>query len=589
MTEPVIDPGTAITPPAPAAAPAASAGATVASHGLKSAARARWLAAGSVVAATVVVVAGAVILLGSRPVPEALTYVPADSAVVAELRMDLPGDQLQKVGNLLAHFPGFKDQTTLSQKIDETLSRITRDASKGSIDYATRIKPWIAGPLFAGVFPPNSLAPTGDRPAVIVATTDGTASCAAVFTSGAPTVTEVVEGVTVTSSKDGTFACAISGRFGLLGQPGMVEGAITDHAGHKGMDANSQYRTARDRLGGDRLATFYVSKAAIHGAEVLSSDVPLASAGLGAALDRIPDWAIAGVNAEDDALVADLVTAPLPPATDAAGSPLPTMAPAHKSRVAPLLPADTMALIDIHGAGAAVHVGLARLGADPSLAPALSQAQAALQALGGVDAIVGWIDDAGIAVVPDGTTATGGVILVAADDTTASAKATQIKSLLALAAIGGGIDVHQTQIAGIDVTVVDISNLGNLVQGVPGASSLLIPTGQHVVLAFAAKGPAILAGGEAFVRRSLETQAGASLVDAPGYVRALGRAAAENIGEVYVGAAPALAFGETLIPASPRASFDANAKPYVEPFDALLITTTLDRDGAHVRLVASVK
>ena len=46
---------------------------------------------------------GAILLFGSRPVPEALKYIPADAAVVVELRPELPGDQLQKLGNLLAH------------------------------------------------------------------------------------------------------------------------------------------------------------------------------------------------------------------------------------------------------------------------------------------------------------------------------------------------------------------------------------------------------------------------------------------------------------------------------------------------------
>src|SRR5699024_5713922 len=103
--------------------------------------RVRW-AIGLVVAGLAVAVAiGAFIVLGSRPVPEGLKYIPPDSMVVVEIRPDLPGDQLQKLGNLLAHFPGFKDQSTLADKLDETFSRLAGQASNGKLDYRVDLKP----------------------------------------------------------------------------------------------------------------------------------------------------------------------------------------------------------------------------------------------------------------------------------------------------------------------------------------------------------------------------------------------------------------------------------------------------------------
>src|SRR5215213_3398457 len=70
--------------------------------------RTRWLIGGGAAVGVVIAAVAAYLVLSSRPVPEALRYIPADSTAVAELRLDLPGDQLQHVGNLLAHFPGFK-------------------------------------------------------------------------------------------------------------------------------------------------------------------------------------------------------------------------------------------------------------------------------------------------------------------------------------------------------------------------------------------------------------------------------------------------------------------------------------------------
>jgi hypothetical protein len=443
-------------------------------------------------------------------------------------------------------------------------------------------------------------APTTDRDlGLIVATTDGTAKCESLFATGESVTVLTDQPGSIYASADGTKACSIQGRIGILGSRDLVKAAIAAHAGHNGVDATTAYRTARDTLGGDRLATVYVSKAGLAaslrvggGAGALASAMPLASGGLGAALAAIPEWTMGGVSAEDDALVADLVSAPVtaPSASADGGSPLPSLPPAHASRTATLVPADTLALVDVHGAGIALRTGIARLRADPTLGAALGQVDTTLAALGGADQLVAWVEDAGIAVVPDGPGATGGVLLLATDDASATTKVAQVKSLLSLAGLGGTqIQVHDETVAGTTMTVVDLGDLGSLLQGLGAGSAVPLPAGQHVTVAFAAKGPAVIAGGDAFVRATLGLAAGGSLADAAPYRHAIGRAAAENLGEVYVGTSSLLALADTLLPEAQRASFDTDTKPYLEPFDAILVTTTLERGGAHVRLVATVK
>jgi hypothetical protein len=614
------DPTTSTPSSAPPAEAAPATPAAVPASGL--AGRARWLIAGGAVVVAVAIIAGAALLLGGRPVPEALTYIPADSAVVAELRLDLPGDQLQKVGNLLAHFPGFKDQSTLPQKLDEALTRITTSATKGSVDYDKQLKPWLAGPTFAagsahpglpmeipspGPTSSGAAAAFAARPGLIVATTDGTATCASLFSADQSPVTSTYQGVAVLATTDMTRACAMNGRIGIIGSLALVKAALDAHAAHNGMDTTTAYRTARDTLGGDRLATVFVSKAAMLSGAGSSTDLgsllPSASFDLETALASVPDWAISGISAEDDALVGDLVTAPvtLPTASAADGSPLPTLPPAHASRTAVLLPANTVALVDVHGAGIALRTALARLGATgtpgttgPSGTPAppLDQVTKALAALGGPDALVGWVDDAAVAVVPDGTGATGGLVLLGPDATTAAAKVAQLKSLITLAGLGGGqVQAHDETVGGTTMTVVDLGDLGALLNGATGGTgdTLPIPAGTHLTIAFAAKGSAVIAGGDAFVRATLNVQPGASLADSAPYKHAIGRAAAENLGELYVGTGSLLTLADTLIPEAARASFDTDTKPYLEPFDAILVTTSLEHGGAHVRLVATVQ
>jgi hypothetical protein len=626
-----IDPGTAWSPPAPATV--ASAPASVAARSN----RMRWLVAGLIV----VVVAGltltAGVLLAGRSTPEALGYIPGDSAVVGELRLDLPGDQLQKVGNLLAHFPGFADQSTLPQKLDEAFTKLTTNASKGAVDYVKQIKPWIFGPTFAAGSPRTGSVAAHQKavpgasdgtiggglsaadPGLIVATTDGTATCASVIGADQSPSTSTHQGVTILASSDGSRACALNGRIGVLGTLDTVKAALDAHAAHTGIDTSATYRTARNALGGDRLATIFVSKAALlasAGGQIPAASVlPLPSIDIAAAFAAIPDWAMGGISAENDAIVGDFVTAPVPAiasssGTAASGSPLPTMPPARASRTAPLLPADTLALIDVHGAGISIRSALARLESTPALNGSLGQVDTTLAALGGADGLVGWIDDAAIAVIPDPTTAAGptpgasgssgtsgiagataGILLLASDDATATAKAAQLKSLISLAGLGGGqVQVHDETVGGATMTVVDLGDVSSLLHGLgAGASTVPIPAGTHLRLAFAAKGSAIIAGGEGFVRAVLGVQSGASLADDAGYKNVLAHASAEDLGEVYVSAASILTLADAQLPAATKAAFDTNTKPYLEPFDAIVVTTTLENGGAHVRLVATVK
>jgi len=555
----------------------------------------RWLIAFGVAGLVLGVTAIAIILLGGRSSPEALRYIPATMPVVAEVRVDLPGDQLQKVGNLLAHFPGFKDQSTLTTKLDEALARITTQASSGSASYATDVKPWLAGPLFVGVAVPSSsisstpgiAGPSG----VAVFTTDSKVTCDPIIKTS--TAKEAYRGIDILGGDAGAVACALEGRYALVGDSASIKAAIDAHLNHSGIDGDSQYKKARDALGGDRLATVYFSVEALKSGALASAIPGLSSAGtdVTAALAALSPWVIAGLSAEDSAIVADVVSGPPGTSPSPSGSPLLTTPPAHASRLAPLVPSDTALLYEMHGTGVLAQNLLTTLRANPALSTTLGQLDATLGVLGGPQQLIGWIDDAGIVVVPDGASLTGGVLVQAADDATAAAKAGQIRSLLTLAGLGSGITTHDIVINGTTVTIADLGDLSSLLQQAgQAAGGLSVPPGTHIVISVAAHGSTVLIGaGESFARRILETIAGSSLADQASYKTALGLAFASNSGQLYVAAAPLLAFADTAIPADAKATFDSDVKPYVAPFDAFLETASSDPTGVRIRFVITVK
>ena len=87
---------------------------------------------------------GAAMLAGSGSTSTLTGWVPTSAIGYAEIRADLPGDQKTKVGALLARFPGFKDQATLDQKLDEALDRM---AQKSDVSFSRDIKPWMTGEI----------------------------------------------------------------------------------------------------------------------------------------------------------------------------------------------------------------------------------------------------------------------------------------------------------------------------------------------------------------------------------------------------------------------------------------------------------
>lgn len=589
--------------------------------------RTRWLLGGGAVVVAVALVAGGLFILGSRSVPEALRYVPGDSLIVAEARLDLPGDQLANLGNLLSHFPGFKDQSTLATKLDQSLDQVIGGASGGALDYTTKLKPWLAGAAFVAVGPPpgSTIAPGGASSppapaasgaataagvaasdAVVVATTDGQVTCgAAIPNPGAGG--DVDQGVEITTSSDGQMACGMDGRIALLGTPARVRAAIDARRSGTGMDRDATYAQARGQLTADELATVFVSGRAASIADSASAlPIQLPGTGLG-----LPSWAIAGLRAEGDALVADLIVGPAgsaPGATSpalgsAAASAVPvptlvTMPPPHTSVVAGQVPGNAILVAEAHGAGVEAQNALAALVADPALAGQAQQLQSALSLAGGPSGVLGWIDDAAVVLLPKPGDAAGGVpgvdgglVLVASDDATATAKTGQLVSLLSLAALGGGGSATSEQIEGATVTNIDLGDLSTLL-GQAGAAGNLggvsIPSDLRVSLSIAARGRFVLIGtDETFATAILGADPGQTLASLPAYQRAMSHAANSNLGQVYLSGDGLRAFAGAAIPADEQARWQ-DLQPYVEPIESLVLTTTTGGGMSRTRIVASV-
>ena len=545
----------------------------------------RWIAATLVVVAAVGGALAAAVILGAKPLPEALRYLPADSVVVVELRPELPGDQRQHLGNFLAHLPGFADQSTLSDKIDEVLDRLVGRISNGAVDYAKQVKPLLAGPMTAAM----SQADIADLGAgrtpsglLIVATTDGKATCDGIF--GSTTAGETHRTVEIRAiSAD--VSCALDGRFLLLGNPAAISAGIDARRDGKGIDGSSAFRSARERLSGDQLALAYVDGKAVAGsleslAPSLGIDVTLGSS--------LPGWLIAGVRVVDDALQVEMISPPVTAPALASG--LPTDPPPAGSHFAAMLPADAFGFIEAHGMGANIERALAMLEADPAQATALQTLEQALTSVGGVHNLTSWIEDLGVAGVPAGDSV-GAVVLIRGTDAAATrSRFDQIRNLLTLAATGTDITLRTADHKGVAVTTVDLGDLGPTLESL-GAPPGLLGSGTHASFSMAVKSDVLMLGlGDGVIEGVLDVDPSRTLASSGTYSRVVALAGTPNDVEVFVALDAVAAWLEAHAPAgTDLGDYRQNVKPYLDHLAGVMESSVTTTTGTNARIVITVK
>lgn len=537
------------------------------------ASRGKWLAALGIAGVAIVAGIAALLLVGKPSTPEALTYVPGDAAFVVELRPELPGDQMQALGNLLSHFPGFKDQSTLPQKIDEALKRIIAQTPGSSVDYEKDVKPFLSGPIFVSVRSFEGMA-TSDTPTnfAVVATTTGTVTCATTF-GGEPITTESYNGLQLSIASDTGRACAIDGRFAILGDPAGVKSAIDTRKGATGLDKSTRYQAARTQLGLDRLVTFYVDGTS------LAKAVPSSDPGLpmGDLAGVVPDWVMGGVRAENDALVMDVVVA-APPNASAAPS-MRSYPPVHPLALTAFAPADTLVFAEAQGAGVSLLNFADQLKGAPQFSDALKQ----LETFGGIDGLIDWIDDIGVVVLRQGDAPAGAVILAAKDAASASEKVTALETVLALGALGGDIDVSTTTVEGVKVTTINIPDAGALTGGVTGGQPV------PLTLSIAAKDQFVILGiGQDVMSKLLAPKAGTGLADDAAFKRALARGSANPQVVIYVAAGATIDWVDSAAPALGGTALPADVKAYLDPLEGFIYTVVGNGLNGSFRIALTV-
>ena len=548
--------------------------------------RLRWAVA---LAAVVVVAVGSfliVSLVGGRPsTSPAMGYMPLTTVTYAEVRLDLPGDQRQKLASFLQAFPGFSDQSAIEPKLDELFDRIVRAATKDTQTWTTDIKPWFGGQVALGSGVPQSpsAASTGMAGAndslAVVTITDRTKAVA--------WLTKTTDGASITRSTYGdadlfvpaeggdSFAVAINDKVMLAGTPIAVKAAV-DLGGKGTLDQSADVKAAVATLAKDYVVFGVTRTRAL--ADAVVKMVATSQPGLleqtqidETVLGLVPAWQASTGRFEGDAFVMSSTSPSWNIGFDGANQP---------SDLLGHVPAKSIVYLDSHDVGPALTAVIAKFRPLPEAKPFFSQFDQAMSVLGGSDAVFGWWGDTAFVVSPlDDGTIGAGLVIHPRDAAAADRLFTTLGGFIVLGGGSAGVTTRTEDHNGTKITIVDVTS-------VPGVSTAGLPPGYKAELAWATnKDVTVIGYGSAFVKAVLDAGPGASLGDDARFKSLLGRVGSDNLGVTFVDLAALRSLLEPLVqpsvPADKWAYYTKEIQPYLKPFDAVISNVRKDGGNDH--------
>jgi hypothetical protein len=572
---------------------------------------ARWVVALIVVA----VVAGAsfagIALVAAGGSASSLAgYAPASTTVYAELRTDLPGDQQAAVGELLANFPGFTDQSSLDYKIDQALGGLfTRVAGTG-LDYGRDLKPWLGGEIAAAAGSLETLKPatgggvTGGW-ALVMATAKEPDLARAFLGArlGQPTATQTYAGatlstVTVAGLEGREIAWTVTGTTVLVGDLAAVESAL-DARATGGLAATQSFTEAVGQVPAAHVALAWADAPALASAAVAARGafMPDASPLPSHAAAAVPAWIVGAVRAEPAGMTLEVVA----PRSDGAAA-----GTAHVSQLASRLPGTTVAMVEVHDAGALLERAITAAAGNQQARAALGAAAPLLD--GSLGSFVDWAGDGSVAVTRADGKMAGGIVALAADPTVAAQRLAAIRAFLNFADLPNGNPVVTEEPYG-DGTIVtlDFGDLrpaltkalqgmsgptgsgasGGLPAGLDPASIVgLIPASTSISYTVQ-RGVAVLGTDAAFVKAVVDTTPATSLAEVPAYQAAIGLAGASNDGQAFVDAATVVEVAKQA-DTSVASALGGDAGAFIARIRSLGAASTRAGDSIHIRVAVAV-
>jgi hypothetical protein len=492
-------------------------------------------------------------------------YAPANTAMYMEARLDLPGDQHNLIAQFMSHFPGFADQAAFDQKLDETFESMFESSATG-VSWRDDIKPWFSGEI--AVFTTSVSPAPGTPPSLTIAlrVKDGQKSLLDAWLTpllGSDWQQSTYEGQVIWTGNFGDSLERVS--LAATDEVLLVSMRLEDLQKALDVSADRTSGMADDTfflqqlaaLHADRLATFYFDYASL--LEGLPSQSLFGSGCFESATQVATQMKFVGeVRAESDHIsFTERVRVPA-----VAGAP--SQVGYVPSRLAELAPADTVVFYEVPQLGANIKYFVGEL-----LSCAEASGGMPAPDLSSIETILGtplpdyfdFVRDAALVVTAGGGTYGGGLVASVDDEAIATSRVEKLVAYVRLAAgsmgqFGPQITFEEQQHGNATITVMSVSDLP---PDVPFSSLAFTVANGHLII-----------GLDDFVANTLDQTVEGSLARTQRFAAGLAAGGADNYAAAFVDFSAIRASVEALIPASERARYDMEIKPYIEPFDYLM-------------------
>ena len=228
-------------------------------------------------------------LLFAASSDRAAELAPADSAFYVNVYLQPSTGQQMNLGGLIGRFPGFADEASLDEKVDQVVENLL-GATGLTLDYSEQIKPWLGDQIALAGWPTDGDI-TAPEAVVIVDVKDQALAEDALgelaTSGGLSFTTQTYQDVEIQVADSGAYAFV--GDMLVFGETSAgIEAVVDVQEGGEALSGREDFRTTMDGLPADHLASAFVDLAAL--AETTGTAEQLtAFSTAGAALIAEPD------------------------------------------------------------------------------------------------------------------------------------------------------------------------------------------------------------------------------------------------------------------------------------------------------------
>jgi hypothetical protein len=464
---------------------------------------------------------------GAGETRAAYEYLPQDTVMAMEVRMDLPGDQRQQFVTFVSRFPGFDDAAQVERRMDEMLNEAVGTATNGLANYQDDVEPWFTG--WAVVGAKGSPDMTASEPesfvAVLGSTDRGRAELGMERLRGpgswssqaGPGNTTIWTGQ---ANVAGTLAYGLTDDAVVIAtRPEAVRQAIeTKTTGAPSVLAANGFSEALDRQPQGRLAMFWMDTQAFGQAGGPGGqDDPFGENPFAFECDAFPSpTAMAGSLYMRDGRAVMEFALQMPEGAD-----MPQM---RDSGLAGRMPRDTLLYIDVRDLGQSATTTLECLREAPMFGEQLREIEEQLGQP--VDSLLSWAGDTAIGIRYDGSRVTGGLVVRMADEQRAAEAMGQVRALITAAGgQEGNVTVREEEYNGARMTTFEFAG---------DFDDMLEPPAPEASLSYAFHGDLMIFGMDAgFARTVIDTDVANSLSSQDAFRRSVDAAGGSNNGGVF--------------------------------------------------------